>query len=112
SSPEEDDPAEETDDPQAGEDGDGGGDLASLPTKFGAWWADDGKYEGKWAKPADDGGHAITGYLITDCADKELKTVDASTYKVTVEIDKLTCMSVQAVTEIGAGEPATFPIEK
>lgn len=84
--------------------------LAGRPTKFGAWWAGDGKYEGKWEKPDSDGGQEITSYLVADCEGDELATVDANTYHVAVEIDELKCMSVQAVTAAGPGEVASFDI--
>ena len=84
--------------------------LASRPMHFGAWFAGGDTYEGKWIEPTDNGGQEITGYLVTDCAGTELATVEASVLHVTVHADALTCMAVQAVTEAGPGEAATFEI--
>lgn len=84
--------------------------LASRPTKFGAWWAGEGKYAAKWDQPDSDGGQEITSYLVGDCDGNELATVEATTFHVTVEIDELKCMSVQAVTAAGPGEVASFEI--
>ncbi|MGH8878882.1 MAG: hypothetical protein ACRD0P_16335 [Stackebrandtia sp.] len=85
----------------------GEGAVATLPTKLGAWWARDGVFTVKWEKPDDDGGLAVTGYVIRDCEGKDLATVDGDKYTVDVEIKALTCVNVRAVNAAGEGAEAT-----
>lgn len=104
-----------------------GGEVPGMPTKFGAWWAAEGKYGAKWEAPKDDGGSAITGYVIRECGDgKELFTLEGEEYEkqagekggnndgiweVGFEAEKVGCVSVRAVNSSGEGAEASFEIE-
>ncbi|MGH8877475.1 MAG: hypothetical protein ACRD0P_09060, partial [Stackebrandtia sp.] len=83
----------------------------SRPTKFGAWFAGSGTYEAKWEAPADDGGADIVSYVVGDCQGNNLAIVDSGTFGVSVQKDKLACMSVYAVNSQGMGTEAQHPID-
>ncbi|MEV0646872.1 hypothetical protein AB0I28_16565 [Phytomonospora sp. NPDC050363] len=80
----------------------------SRPEAFGAWWASPGKYTAKWERPSNNGGLAITGYVLRKCGGAELARVGAGTFRVDVYHSSITCMTVQAINAKGEGRTAYF----